>query len=642
MASKDLKDYKDLKHSKGYKGDRSKVLEEQVYAKDLIEKAIKREIISTSSLQDDKLAQLKEKYGPFMVIMVDCFDQDSKGNCIPKQVGRLSPIEMALIPPFNLQLKEAKVSDIRSKILEPLLIPADIDQEVMLVAYMKSPDALGLRSNYLVAHNPVVWLLEAMIIPDSSGKTFRIFKQSVENIRSAYIDSVREFQRIIYNEDYANTDEQYKGVRAEILNDIIAMTKDTPIKERYDLFNKYIAITSSFKSIPPKPIESIIDYYAANIILKDSSINSYSTIVHELYKLPTLVEYFKQIATNSKTGINWAGEDLLKYESFRVAQNPDAVIDKNYFTISNLREKSNLLRIRGYDYKFIDKFLNEFTPLYKDFDYTKTRLTGSAMAFLIQSFNSRDEVKLYPSITVIPEIKDPRFYTLDLSRKVVLGPNKQVEAIFDFGADIDLSVDTNDSKEFDLIAQKHYDIVLKKYPNSKFIRNERTNGYTYTIVSTDLNDYINKGFRVVEIYRGNITKILSHHVPMVRGWYDGQVYYDITAYMVHHGEYDNYYYFASSKSKPLDIILKYYKRGFTLKINFPKVDDNKSLVYNTGGNRGFRKIFDLMMQTAEEIHRQDIDFRLQLNNLTVIPRPQGPQGPQGRREADLVNGLAYF
>jgi hypothetical protein len=135
------------------------------------------------------------------------------------------------------------------------------------------------------------------------------------------------------------------------------------------------------------------------------------------------------------------------------------------------------------------------------------------------------------------------------------------------GADVDLSVDAATDGEFDAIVRGHYAAVRARHPSAALARvvlrgeGEADPRHNWTITGA--------GFRPIELYRASPDSILTHHVGMVRGAYTaragGAPQFVVAASLVKAMadlETPNYYYFASRKRRPQDIIMKYAMRGF--------------------------------------------------------------------------------
>jgi len=143
------------------------------------------------------------------------------------------------------------------------------------------------------------------------------------------------------------------------------------------------------------------------------------------------------------------------------------------------------------------------------------------------------------------------------------------------GADVDIGINTTDDIEYENIVYKHYNTIKKYYPYNEngesFIKIRQIavkNGWNYSIY-TDNAKYI-PIFRTVELYKSNLRNICSHHMSCVRGCYTsvyGERQFLYTAsclYSMLTYESPNLYYFLGIKSKPQDIINKYYQRGIVL------------------------------------------------------------------------------
>ena len=83
------------------------------------------------------------------------------------------------------------------------------------------------------------------------------------------------------------------------------------------------------------------------------------------------------------------------------------------------------------------------------------------------------------------------------------------------GADIDIAVDAATEKEFDEIASGHYKVFRDRWPDAELERMDKPGGtHQWTIVSRNPADLMT--FREVQIYRGDLRGICSHHLPQVR------------------------------------------------------------------------------------------------------------------------------
>jgi len=138
------------------------------------------------------------------------------------------------------------------------------------------------------------------------------------------------------------------------------------------------------------------------------------------------------------------------------------------------------------------------------------------------------------------------------------------------GTDVDMAIDVDTDAEFDAIAAKHHAAIVKHHPHAVLKRVERNSPhYNWSITC---GDEASIGvFRPVEMYRATFNHVVSHHVGMVSGAYTarfgGPAQFVVSARLVSsimNLATPNYYYFASRKYHPQDVLLKYYARGFDM------------------------------------------------------------------------------
>lgn len=160
-------------------------------------------------------------------------------------------------------------------------------------------------------------------------------------------------------------------------------------------------------------------------------------------------------------------------------------------------------------------------------------------------------------------------------KRICWGHGRDFEFEVVSGADVDIVVDA-EGDEFDSIARRHHAAVRTKYPDAGLVRTDREKTHMYRITSEA------EGFREVEIYPATWRMICTHHVAMVRLAYTGatpQFYLTASCLKsaVERGT-PNYYYFASRKTSPQEIMLKYAARGFP-PLNLPGALDRGVLRY---------------------------------------------------------------
>lgn len=223
--------------------------------------------------------------------------------------------------------------------------------------------------------------------------------------------------------------------------------------------------------------------------------------------------------------------------------------------------------------------LNEYTNgVLSKLDMSKTYLTGSAMAMAlyvnVKSYLQKEYGSIYHRVYNTPNEylgrAYPNFYLpQDMAKKtdgflLEDGTTSFGKEQIIPGADIDLMVDDTVSKaEFDQIAQKHYEVFKARWPSCVMERVDNNKGYNYMIVSTYIDMY--RGFRNVEIYRGSINHIVSHHLPPVRAWYkEGQIFMEASCLLtqMNQGLMEDFHYFAGKKTTPFKTLVKYSDRGY--------------------------------------------------------------------------------
>ena len=137
------------------------------------------------------------------------------------------------------------------------------------------------------------------------------------------------------------------------------------------------------------------------------------------------------------------------------------------------------------------------------------------------------------------------------------------------GADVDMSIDVESTEQFDKIVEKHYSVIKKYYPTAiltKIKRGVDLDKYNWSITCKE-----NLEFRSVECYMANLCHMTTHHVGAVRGAYtkilsEKPQFITTGSFVITMASLasPNYKYFASKKISPVEVIVKYYMRGFNL------------------------------------------------------------------------------
>lgn len=146
------------------------------------------------------------------------------------------------------------------------------------------------------------------------------------------------------------------------------------------------------------------------------------------------------------------------------------------------------------------------------------------------------------------------------------------------GADVDVPVFSD--YELDDVANIIFECV--RGPGVVMVKNERLKGYSWSIkmlgfIPKDLPEkertsYVEKfmSFYPIEIYSTSEHHIYTHHVAMTRGFVrcvDDKPSFKVCPsflFSIDNHMSPNYYYFAGKKSTPLNVILKYESRGFSI------------------------------------------------------------------------------
>lgn len=142
------------------------------------------------------------------------------------------------------------------------------------------------------------------------------------------------------------------------------------------------------------------------------------------------------------------------------------------------------------------------------------------------------------------------------------------------GVDIDIAI-AAEGEDFDRIAAEHFAAIQRRFPSAVLERVDREKSHMYRVVSA-VPPGLEKGFREVEMYPATWAEVCTHHVGMVRLGFTGagagvegkplrQFYLTASCLLsAVKGHSPNYYYFASKKTPPQEVLLKYAVRGFPI------------------------------------------------------------------------------
>lgn len=156
------------------------------------------------------------------------------------------------------------------------------------------------------------------------------------------------------------------------------------------------------------------------------------------------------------------------------------------------------------------------------------------------------------------------------------------------GADVDIAIDA-EGDAFDAIAEGHFRAIQQVFPATRLERIERGRAPMYRVVSTEAPGKV-AGFREVEMYPAGWADICTHHVGMVRLAFtaaSGAPQFHLAASCLRAGldrGVHNYYYFASRKVEPQEVVLKYAARGYP-PLHFPGELKDGLLMYARASRR---------------------------------------------------------
>ena len=555
---------------------------------------------------ESKIAELRLLYGDIFIIMYKSGSQFT---------GYYSPIELAAIPPFSFKLSTVTYGSIASSIVPifPTNWPADAP---LLISIVEDCKSIEERHVYIASHYPLLSYLENKLISgDEAGLNVAnaivkmIKDQHLKNMKVDRLDNIpiaEQYKNVPLERAKREEAEEHKQTRELIAEYFGGDYDEAPVPQELKdkilgLFNDYLARQGRSKNIPPPIQTNVIELIAYETIMR----TEISPSIIDLINHPKLIPYSHQVLDTylenkvttpqvivkddpgTKQSFNVITSELprnyihmLSLETHRLLKIETPIDEKS--TVIIPYEIASKLYISAYDPR---SALIEYTGGVLDsLDMSKTYLTGSAMAFALVSreilemrrfvleYTDRYLNHYYPnfylsatrfSVNPITHLyKDGTFDTIHVSKygKTTVLDEGKIKP----GADIDLMVDASVSKEeFDAIANKHYIVFKSKWPKCVMELIPRDKGYTYKITSNYVDIY--KGFREVEIYRGTINTIVSHHVPPVRAWYrDGKIMMEASCLLcqMDGGRYTDYHYFAGRKSSPADVISKYRSRGY--------------------------------------------------------------------------------
>jgi hypothetical protein len=306
----------------------------------------------------------------------------------------------------------------------------------------------------------------------------------------------------------------------------------------------------------------------------------------DLRKKPEFpISIFLSLFDKEKKSQSSIWKRLLAYENSLVRENLQNDPEYNFGIINSLGENSS--ELFGKFKELLNKFSNGMLEI---FDLRKCVITGSSICYaltnLLKTVNEEEESfdfekclkEDFPSFNTIFEsdpseldclyIKKIHIDTQSESGKVTTKSGKTFCFKITPGADLDVYFPESISdQEFKEEVEKIFNKAKERFQNLVLKENLKANGkISFTIKASDFATRLQ--FREIELYRTKEYQFATHHVPMVRGaftsLFDGEekVYFTNSLSLIAKGIPCTYNYFCSKKNSVLDILLKYYFRGY--------------------------------------------------------------------------------
>lgn len=232
----------------------------------------------------------------------------------------------------------------------------------------------------------------------------------------------------------------------------------------------------------------------------------------------------------------------------------------------------------------------------EEMDFSKCVISGSMIAacctFLSGHYDIQGIRRLYSSAKTLVSCRDfGKIFDLNMIKthevdgdvlKVMFHEDDLLFRI-EPCADIDMPVQVDSEEELEEVARMIYKVVSKYWPESELTyTTENRKTKMWKIVSSNMEDYL-VGFRSVEIFMSAKTSCLTHHIPAVRGYFDGKNIYctpSCLAYTLpcYIDSLDHYHYFSGKKS-PMSVLEKYHFRGLQTDLVDDKSADDSYNIY---------------------------------------------------------------
>lgn len=312
----------------------------------------------------------------------------------------------------------------------------------------------------------------------------------------------------------------------------------------------------------------------------------YNDILMKIEKEKLEYSFFKAFLFPQKYSINpeIAKKYLISYENTVLKER-----------LENNEEYNFLILLKGSQYetdfnKKVIELIDYFTGgILEVFDVRKCVITGSVICFALTNllknmyrktkYDYVKELKInYPTIytvferDVMPKREDYISHEIkDLENGIMILKNESIPFKIVDGVDLDVYFPKNMGDEefiqevnliYEKISSKIKDVILEK----NFYDPTNEKGLKFSIKTK--NPELRTKFRSIEIYRTNPYQFSTHHLPMVRGCYTAlfegkeEVYFTNTLLLSSLNIPSFYNYFLSKKNSLIDILIKYYLRGY--------------------------------------------------------------------------------
>lgn len=125
-----------------------------------------------------------------------------------------------------------------------------------------------------------------------------------------------------------------------------------------------------------------------------------------------------------------------------------------------------------------------------------------------------------------------------------------------FTADIDIAIETDDMKAYDIVCHNIYDMIKEKYSYARLERIVTESRYKYIITGLS---------RKIDMYpvKSIPGTVINHHVGAARAYYDGDKFYGFPSFIqtAFTGISPDLRW-VTSNSNPIDVVMKYFMRGY--------------------------------------------------------------------------------